>query len=206
MKKQVLNKCTVSAPNDLEIVSAIQQGGPKLDKVLLSLYQIEGIKGSVFRYVLANNGNEQDADDVYQDGICAMILNIRSDKFNGDTSIRHYLFRICVNTWLKRLKRAKLNRSYAKKRKEQLVINYDTPDKKLSRANRNLQIKEMMSRCDPNARDVLGLWNLSYSFKEIAEALSLKNAAAARKIKFKALKKLTVLVHEYPDLMEHYGG
>jgi len=204
MKKQLIDTEQASAPTDEEIIRAIKQGGPTLNKVMRCLYKKSGIKTQVQHYVLSNSGNEQDAEDVYQEGICALIMNIRGGKYKGNAAIKHYLYKICMNTWLKRLHKVKLARKYVSNSTNPVVIDYDTPDKQLSRSNRMLQIDEMMGRCDPNAKNVLSLWRLSYSFQEIADELQLKNAATARKIKFNALKKLAVLVNDYPDLMDYY--
>jgi len=204
MKKRLLDTEQASAPTDEEIVRAIKKGGPTLNQVMRCLYKKSGIKTRVVQYVLSNSGNEQDAEDVYQEGICALILNIRADKYKGNASIKHYLYKICMNTWLKRLHKVKLARKYVSNASKPLIVDYDTPEKKLSRANRLVQIEEMMGRCDPNAKKVLSLWRLSYSFQEIADELQLKNAATARKIKFNALKKLSILVNDYPDLMDYY--
>jgi|GEM_PF-2739869 len=204
MKKQLVKRARAQAPPDEEIVSAVLKGGPILNEVMKCLYKKSGIKGRVEQYVLSNNGSTQDAEDVYQEGICALIINIRSHKYKGHASIRHYLYKICVNTWLKRLYKNKLARKYVNNARSPIVVDYQTPDLTLTKANRMLQINEMMERCDPNAKRVLSLWKLSYSFQEIADKLQLKNAATARKIKFNALKKLAVLVNEYPDLMDYY--
>ncbi len=204
MKKRLLDARKVSAPSDPEIIRAIKKGGPTLEKVMRFLYTNSKVKRQIQIYVLNNSGNEQDAEDVYQEGICALILNIRGDKYQGKTAVKHYLYKICINTWLKRLRRIKLSRKYVSSTTKYLAIDFETPEKKLNRASRSIQINEMMNRCDPHAKQVLSLWQLSYSFQEIADELQLKNAATARKIKFNALKKLAVVVNEYPDLMDYY--
>jgi hypothetical protein len=83
-------------------------------------------------------------------------------------------------------------------------LDFKTPDKILQHKGLMQFVGEMLDECDKDARAVLGLWKLSYSFNEIAEQLNLRNAAQARKIKFRALKKLYILVNRYPEYKDYY--
>lgn len=62
----------------------------------------------VKQYVMDNNGKEEDAEDVFQDGIVALWDNINQGKFEmrNDVKISSYLTKICRYRWLERLKSA----------------------------------------------------------------------------------------------------
>ncbi len=62
----------------------------------------------VKQYVLANNGKEEDAEDIFQDGMIALWDNINLGKFEmrEGVKISSYLSKICRYRWLERLKSA----------------------------------------------------------------------------------------------------
>lgn len=74
------------------------------DKVLKWLYQTQYPK--LERYVLRNNGNEDQAKDIFQEAFLSLWKRIREKGFeptNG-TGISGYLFQIGKNKWLDHLR------------------------------------------------------------------------------------------------------
>jgi RNA polymerase sigma factor (sigma-70 family) len=59
----------------------------------------------VRKLILQRNGTEQDAIDIFQDGIIIFNRNLKNGKFRGESSIKTYLFSICKNLWLKEFER-----------------------------------------------------------------------------------------------------
>lgn len=202
--KKLLQTPQVSIPDDTVLIAAIKQGGPRLDIVMKKLYSCAPVRGRVEHYVMVNNGNLQDAEDIYQEGLCALILNIQGGKFRGQSSVQHYLFKICKNTWLKRLHKKKLARKYSSAQSGLNDVDLNMPDTILHKKKLMELVDTMLNECDKDAKAVLSLWKLSYSFQEIATELNLKDAARARKIKFRALKKLYILVNKYPEFKDYY--
>ena len=92
--------------SDQSIIETIQQGG-QLSKVISDLLYGE-ISAPIKAFVLKNSGNEADAADIIQEGLQQLILNIRLQQFQGKSSLKTYLYRICRNLWISRLR--KLNK------------------------------------------------------------------------------------------------
>ena len=55
--------------------------------------------------IMSNNGNEEDAEDVFQDGLVVVFKKIRARELELTSSFRTYLYSVCRNLWLNKLKK-----------------------------------------------------------------------------------------------------
>ena len=60
------------------------------------------------RYVINNSGNLEDAEDLFQDSLIALLNNIRKPEFQLSSSLQNYLLSISRNLWLRELKKNKM--------------------------------------------------------------------------------------------------
>lgn len=60
---------------------------------------------SIANYIRQNNGNEQDAEDIFQESTIVLLGKIREPNFVLTSSLKTYLFSISKNLWLKSLRR-----------------------------------------------------------------------------------------------------
>lgn len=60
---------------------------------------------SVNRFVLNNNGNSNDAEDVFQDTMMVLLEKLRQDNFELTASLKTYIMAISKNIWLKKLRK-----------------------------------------------------------------------------------------------------
>ena len=57
--------------------------------------------------IMTNNGSDEDAEDMFQDGLVVIFKQIRARKLELSCSFRTYLYSICRNLWLVKLKKRK---------------------------------------------------------------------------------------------------
>lgn len=86
-----------------EISTLIKQG--KDSEVVPELYKI--VFPQVKRYIVKNNGIEDDAFDVFQDSLLYFYNQVIEGKFNEKYTVFGYLFRLSINRWINKLKRNK---------------------------------------------------------------------------------------------------
>src|SRR5512143_264258 len=87
---------------DAELLEAIRQG-KGLDTAIKSIYRdhFESLA-----WIMKNNsGNQQDAEDIFQEVVVNFIELVQKDKFRGESSIKTFLFSITRHTWLNELKK-----------------------------------------------------------------------------------------------------
>ena len=63
--------------------------------------------GVVSRFITTNNGTNQDAEDVFQDTMIALIAKLRQDDFKLEASLKTYIMAIAKNLWFKKLRTSK---------------------------------------------------------------------------------------------------
>lgn len=155
------------------------------------------------KYVLSNNGDFHDAEDVFQEVIVCFMNLVRAGKFRGESSVKTFLYSINRNLWLNELKkrgRAQVRETkYELKKEEEEAVD-------LAIENRESSVSLM------SAIDVLGevckkILLLFYfenrSMKEILSALHYENEQVVRNKKHKCLKKLEDVIRNDKNLYEH---
>lgn len=186
--------------SDKEIIDAISAGGRQLDKVLDYIYHRSQYRDSIINLVMRWSGSREDAEDVFQEGICRLVQNIRKGQFEGRSSLRTYLTTICKNLWSTRF--AKVKRDTAREQSWKPDNDYEaSPDQIVINEERSQLIKSVLEQLGEKCKQVLGLWALDYRMKEIAREAGYKSAGMARRKKYECRKKLTALLKDQPDLI-----
>src|SRR5690606_32505039 len=63
---------------------------------------------SISRFILQNNGNEGDAEDIFQESIVVLYQKVTTPDFQLTSALKTFLFSIAKNLWLKKLRDEKL--------------------------------------------------------------------------------------------------
>ena len=95
-----LTAMSAAAPSaaDAALIAAIQAGD---ERVLAQLYRLHW--PMVSHFVLQNSGSEDDAQDVYQEGVMVFYEKVRDGSLELSCQIKTYLYAVCRRLWLKRL-------------------------------------------------------------------------------------------------------
>lgn len=83
---------------DVALIAAIQAGD---ERALAQLYRLHW--PMVSHFVLQNSGSEDDAQDVYQEGVMVFYEKVREGSLELSCQIKTYLYAVCRRLWLKRL-------------------------------------------------------------------------------------------------------
>lgn len=63
---------------------------------------------SVASYIKQNLGNNEDAEDIFQEAIIVLLQKVRQSDFVLTSSLKTYLYSVAKNLWLKRLRDNKI--------------------------------------------------------------------------------------------------
>ncbi|MGY3088266.1 RNA polymerase sigma factor (sigma-70 family) [Hymenobacter sp. UYAg731] len=85
-------------PTDDALIAAIRGGD---ERALAHLYRLHW--PMVSHFVLQNSGTEDDAQDVYQEGVMVFYEKVRDGSLELSCQIKTYLYAVCRRLWLKRL-------------------------------------------------------------------------------------------------------
>lgn len=157
------------------------------NKVLHHMYQKHF--GMVESMILQNNGNREDARDVFQDAIIVLVDNISVTSFKLTSTLSTYLYAIARNVWLKKLKnKGRINYEVEV---QDIGLVEESHLEILVQTDEIKEIKNLLLRLDKTCQEVLEMFYFRrFSIEAIARAMNYNNENVAKVKKSKCLKKL----------------
>ncbi|MGB3183639.1 MAG: sigma-70 family RNA polymerase sigma factor [Cyclobacteriaceae bacterium] len=177
-----------------EILKGLSSGDQQTEnRCLKQLYQ--EYYGLIEIFILKNNGSPDDAKDVFQDGIIVLYNKSRQEDFILTSSVKTYLYSVCRNIWIDRLRQS-INRSRLLDLHEFDKVQEDDL-KVLLENERSAVLMEHIDRLGPKCKTVLTLFYYDRkSMKEIALKMDMASEAVARNKKHSCLSRLRDMVSE----------
>jgi len=185
----VNSKANSSAPTDSEAILGILNNSETVLKRLYVTYF-----PMVLQLIINNNGNQDDAKDVYQEAIIVLYNKIKSGNFELSSKLKTYIYSVSRRLWLKRL--SQMSR-YGGDIKDFEDFSVDYEDEAEKHTDRDIQFGKM-----ENALKLLGepcktimedFYIYSKSMQEICERFGYTNADNAKTQKYKCLQRLKKL-------------
>lgn len=164
------------------------------DQVLKRFYaeNIRYIQG----YILRNQGNIEDVEDVFQDALVVLYQKLRSGLVEINVPIKTYFYGICKNTWRTRLRK-----------KEKLIIDdgqisikendTDLLIYQIENNEREHLYKKHFQNLSLTNRNLLLLYFEGKSMNEIS-SITGYSVGYTRKKKFQAKKELLQMIEQDP--------
>jgi len=185
---------------DEELLEAIRQGRG-VDAAIRAVYRNHF--ESLTWLVKNNSGNQQDAEDIFQEVVVNFIELVQKDKFRGESSVKTFLFSMMRHTWLNELK--KRGRSEARELKYEKAMGMEELDVSHLIAGREAkaQVMNIVERLGETCKKILVMFYYEdFSMKEILENLSYESEQVVRNKKYKCLKQLEQLITGNPYLLK----
>jgi RNA polymerase sigma factor (sigma-70 family) len=184
----VNKQLNVEIPADSEVIIGILNNS---DSVLKRLYL--AYFPMVLQLVLNNNGDEDDAKDVYQEAIIVLYNKVKTGDFELSSKLKTYIYSICRRLWLKRLKQMNRYGGDIKDFQEYLPVEDDVE----KHHDRDMQLNKMEDALkllgEPCKTIMEDFYIHSRSMQEICERFGYTNADNAKTQKYKCLQRLKKL-------------
>lgn len=159
-------------------------------RVLLKIYQNSLPK--VKSFVLKNNGNIEDAEDIFQKALMQIAIRYKKEQFCITTSFDAYLFTVCKNLW-----RRELNKHKNKVTNSEVVelVNEERESSlALVEQKRQELFIEKMKEISENCRQILFMFFAKKSYAEMVQDTDYNSETVVRQRVFKCKKKLTEII------------
>src|SRR5438128_10250926 len=143
---------TVRNYSEREIIESIQSGDD-FNEVIRQLYEVNYRK--VVSYIVQNNGNEEDAQDNFQEVIITFVEVVKLGKFRGESSVSTFLLALARNIWLNELKkrgRSQLRNEKFEKSRSQVD---EDISKYLTHHEMRKQVMELLDTIGTNCKKIL---------------------------------------------------
>lgn len=170
---------------------------PDVDKGLTAVYS--QVYPSILRYVLQNNGSEVEAKDLFQEGLIAFYTQVKKGSFNLTSSLKTYLFAVCRNQWLSRLKGKK---KVGELEPDHYRIAEETDHLQLLITTENQQLlQQILQHLGVECQQLLVYYYFDrFRMREIAQKMDFSSEQIAKNKKSKCMKKLLQLLDEQQEL------
>ena len=146
-------------------------------------------------YVKKNSGTEDDAKDIFQEAIVNFYEKVISGNFLLTSSIKTYIFSVCKNMWLKKLRGIKINDDLDNHIDKQIEPPFVFEiDKKALKPLKQILNEQMEKLGKPCKSVLVSYYYMKQSMEEIAKKLGYDNTHSARNQKYKCLQRLKTLV------------
>lgn len=186
---------------DEEFVAAIRRGD---DRALAHLYRLH--LPMVLHFVQQNSGTEDEAKDVYQEGVMVFYEKVREGSLELSCQIKTYLYAVCRRLWLKRLAeksrfgvRLEDHEPYLETGAEADLALAEERDRRLT------TMAEALERIGEPCRSLLeGFYLLDKSMQQLTAEFGYTNADNAKNQKYKCLVRLKKLFFTHYQEEEQY--
>lgn len=159
------------------------------DKKVMQQFYVYNF-GRVKQFVLQNNGNTDDAKDIYQEAYLAVWRNIKMDKFDPkhNGALEAYLFQIARHKWLDHLRSLRYKNTASWKPEHEVLTNFEEIDDKTVERIRSM--KACFRQLGENCRRLLTRFYYDKeSMKDIAEDMGWTEATAKNN-KYRCMERL----------------
>ncbi len=149
--------------------------------------------GMIISLVQKNSGHKDDAMDLFQEGMIALWTNIKKEKFllNKDIKISSYLYALCRNIWISKLRKAKNTKPI------ETLSNIESPidglDEMEENYNKINQLTGYLEKLNHSCQQLLKLFYYQKkSLKDIAAKMNFTEKTAKNN-KYRCMKSLRAL-------------
>lgn len=172
----------ITHQSDEVLVSRLQQGDNQALEYIYSAYW-----PMVANFVRTNNGSPQEAEDLYQEGIITLYEQVRKGNFNMASSIKTYLYAICRNKWLGKLKK-QVPVTDVEEQLQQIPA--EEPDTDAPYVD-DAAVKQALDGMGEPCRSIIvGYYYHKISLEQLAAKLNYASANVAKQQKFRCIERL----------------
>ncbi|MNY02036.1 RNA polymerase sigma factor [compost metagenome] len=147
----------------------------------------------ILQFILNNNGDEDDAKDVYQEGIIVLYNKIKSGNFELSSKLKTYIYSVCRRIWLKKLSQQSKKSGDVTDFDDLISVEEDVEQHE----EKDRQFDKMQSALlhlgEPCKTIIQDFYINNLSMQDICEKFGYTNTDNAKTQKYKCLQRLKKL-------------
>jgi len=177
-----------SVPTDNEIILGILNGSKDiLDRLYKSYFPM------ILKLIISNNGNEDDAKDIFQESVIVLYNKIKSGNFQLSSKLKTFIYSVCRRLWLKRLTQKNKTDRNIKDFEEVIPVDEDL-DYHLQKDQQFRQMEEALILLGEPCKTIIEDYYIKdSSMHEICEKFGYTNTDNVKNQKYKCLQRLKKL-------------
>ena len=188
------NSTSSSLPSTDDALIAAIRGGD--ERALAQLYRLHW--PMISHFVLQNSGSEDDAQDVYQEGVMVFYEKVRDGSLELTCQIKTYLYAVCRRLWLKRLtSKSRFGVRLLDEEEHGSLLNTGAEEDLLTAEEQDHRFATMAEALhhlgEPCRSLIEGFYLLDKSMQDLTAEFGYTNADNAKNQKYKCLVRLKKL-------------
>jgi len=188
----VSNKLSSSVPTDREVVLGILNNS---EEALNKLYT--GYFPMVLQFILNNNGDEDDAKDVYQEGIIVLYNKIKSGNFELTSKLKTFIYSVCRRIWLKKLSQNSRKTKDVSDFDDIISVEVDLEEHEEKDQRFEKMQSALLNLGEPCKTIIQDFYINNLSMQDICEKFGYTNTDNAKTQKYKCLQRLKKLFFQH---------
>ncbi len=184
--------------NDQTLVDKIREGdGEALRHLYKKYYPV------VLRLITQNSGDEQDAEDIYQEALIVLYEKVKDPNFKLSSSLKTFLYSISRNKWLYKLRQEGVGGISFDDVQDYIEVADEPQDFDSEVIDYDVLVGEALKKMDDTCRKLLEYFYYhKLSLEVIAQKLGYNNANTAKAKKNKCMNKARAIAKELMDKYE----
>lgn len=159
-------------------------------------YMYKEYLGMIQNVVVNNNGDSQDGEDIFQDGMIVLFNQARKPDFELRCTIKTYLYSICRNLWLKKLRKSSRIVELSDTIKQFITVD-ETQLKTLEVTEEKEIVANYLNQLSNGCQEILKYFYFDkIKMSKIAQLMGLANEQGAKNKKSMCMKKLKSLMKD----------
>lgn len=177
-----------SVPTDSEVILGILNGSKDtLNRLYKSYFPM------ILQMIVSNNGNEDDAKDIFQEAVIVLYNKVKSGNFELNSKLKTFIYSVCRRLWLKRLSQQKHNGGSLRDFEDFIPVDddlgeHEEMDRKFKQMDRALD-----KLGEPCKTIIVDFYMNNKSMQDICEKFGYTNTDNAKTQKYKCLQRLKKL-------------
>ncbi len=172
-------------PTDNDIVLGILNNSSEILKYLYKTHF-----PMIFQLIINNNGNEDDAKDIYQEAIIVLHDKIKRGDFELNSKLKTFIYSVCRRLWLKKLNHKSKFNLDIKDFEDHLVVDQDLDHHEEKDKQFKLMYEALINLGEPCKTIIEDFYINNQSMLDICEKFGYTNADNAKTQKYKCLQRL----------------
>ena len=147
----------------------------------------------IFQLIINNNGSEDDAKDIYQEGIIILHDKIKSGDFELTSKLKTFLYSVCRRLWLKKLSHKSRFGGNIKDYEDHFTVESELTQHEEKDQQFLLMNNALADLGEPCKTIIEDFYIHNSSMQDICEKFGYTNADNAKTQKYKCLQRLKKL-------------
>lgn len=148
----------------------------------------------VLQLVLTNNGDEDEAKDIFQESVIVLYNKVKQGDFELNSKLKTFIYSVCRRLWLKRLHQKSRNMSSDIHDFDQFIAVEHDLEQHEEKDKQFRQMEHALLQLGEPCKTIIEDYYIeSKSMQEISEKFGYTNADNAKTQKYKCLQRLKKL-------------